>query len=100
MEDTVQHGCSQELFPTRSVRVFPKLAVPLDDRELRGRKCGDSGRQPAEIWNSVAGKSDDEGDEDILTKSREGEDFLLRMFRLHVKWQSRKRLLEQGNLTS
>ncbi len=57
MEDTVQHGCSQELFPTRSVRVFPKLAVPLDDRELRGRKCGDSGRQPAEIWNSVASKS-------------------------------------------
>ncbi len=28
---------------------------------------------------------DDEGDEDILTKSREGEDFSLRMYRLHVK---------------
>ncbi len=54
MEDTVQHGRSQELFPTKSERVFPKLAVPLDHPELRG---GNVGLQPAEIWISVAGKS-------------------------------------------
>ncbi len=57
MEDMVQHGHSQELFPTKSERVFPKLAVPLDHPELRGGNVVITGLQPAEIWNSVAGKS-------------------------------------------
>ncbi len=82
MEDTVQHGCSQELFSTRSERVFPKLAMPLDDPELMGHKYG--ANQP-KSGTALQVSQDDESDEDILAKSREGEDFLLRMFRLHVK---------------